>query len=478
MIATGIVLVGMHVQSGYRAVSLLDTRSPKAAYFALSVHLVLFSALAYWARILFAQGTSVSTGATILWLGLASLAYIFWGWIVSSWRGWWKFALAERKLIAISLLAGFAIYLAGEFSSRYWEMLSDFTIQVSAILLSGVYDTIILDASEKILGAGDFWVYIDRACSGIEGMVVALSISGIYLFLSKSSLRFPRAFVLLPIACILSLLFNVLRISLLVMLGAEGWPDIAVKGFHSVAGWVGSVLVALLIVFVFSTWRWISAEDSNELSVASGNDDPVPALAVLFPFTLSLFLLLLTRLVTVDFNYFHPVIVLGTGVSLFVFWRKYGMRSPDVPLAAVGCGVVIAVSWALLDPDGAQNWQKDLGVLGSLPLWFAAGWTTIRLIGFTVVTPIVEELFFRGYLMARLSREPVDLNRRIAGNWLSFLVPSILFGLLHQSVIAGAVAGALFGLLRIRTDRISNCIVAHATANGLLATGWLLPMLA
>ncbi len=53
--------------------------------------------------------------------------------------------------------------------------------------------------------------------------------------------------------------------------------------------------------------------------------------------------------------------------------------------------------------------------------------------------------------------------------WLSFAVSSILFGVLHGNWVAGTVAGVAFAIALYRRGALSDAVVAHATANALLA---------
>jgi CAAX prenyl protease-like protein len=92
-----------------------------------------------------------------------------------------------------------------------------------------------------------------------------------------------------------------------------------------------------------------------------------------------------------------------------------------------------------------------------------------RLAGSVITVPIAEELAFRGYLLRKLvgrDFENVPANRFTL---LSFVVSSMLFGLLHTSWIAGTVAGALFAIATYHRGRVSDAIVAHMTANALIA---------
>jgi CAAX prenyl protease-like protein len=55
-------------------------------------------------------------------------------------------------------------------------------------------------------------------------------------------------------------------------------------------------------------------------------------------------------------------------------------------------------------------------------------------------------------------------------SWFALLASSIAFGVLHGGYwVAGTIAGILFGLAVIRRGRIGDAVIAHVTANALLA---------
>jgi CAAX prenyl protease-like protein len=83
--------------------------------------------------------------------------------------------------------------------------------------------------------------------------------------------------------------------------------------------------------------------------------------------------------------------------------------------------------------------------------------------------PLAEELAFRGYLLRKLVSADfarVDFRHFML---LSFVVSSTLFGLLHQQWLAGVIAGMLFALAMYRRGALFDAIIAHATANAMLA---------
>ena len=72
-------------------------------------------------------------------------------------------------------------------------------------------------------------------------------------------------------------------------------------------------------------------------------------------------------------------------------------------------------------------------------------------------------MFFRGYLLQKLD----------FGGWQGTVaalgISSILFGALHSDVVLASAIGLVFGLLALRKGRIFDAVVAHATANFLIA---------
>jgi membrane protease YdiL (CAAX protease family) len=53
--------------------------------------------------------------------------------------------------------------------------------------------------------------------------------------------------------------------------------------------------------------------------------------------------------------------------------------------------------------------------------------------------------------------------------WFSFLLSPVRFGLLHNRWLAGIIAGMLFALALYRCGQLGDAVVAHVTANALIA---------
>ena len=96
-----------------------------------------------------------------------------------------------------------------------------------------------------------------------------------------------------------------------------------------------------------------------------------------------------------------------------------------------------------------------------------------RIVGAVLVVPVMEELFWRGFLIRWLVNEDFKTVPVGTFTWSSFLITVGLFGAEHNQWLAGLVCGALYNWLLYRTRSVWACVVAHATSNAVLA-GWVL----
>ena len=172
----------------------------------------------------------------------------------------------------------------------------------------------------------------------------------------------------------------------------------------------------------------------------------------------------------VPFLYIAKTVIVGT---VLWFWRhKYAEDlSPGLSFSecvvAVLCGLLVLVLWIV--PEG-YFYQMDSGA-GFDPYALtgsklaAIGLIVVRLFGASIVVPIMEELFWRSFLMRYL----IDVDFRSvalgAFTWLSFLGVAILFGLEHHRIVVGVIAGLLYGLLLVRQKKLRGVIVAHGVTN-------------
>ena len=82
-----------------------------------------------------------------------------------------------------------------------------------------------------------------------------------------------------------------------------------------------------------------------------------------------------------------------------------------------------------------------------------------------VVVAVMEEVFWRGFLLRWIIKQDF-LNVSFGTfTWVSFAVTSILFAVEHNRWFAGLLAGVIYNLWFYRTRSIYACIVAHGVTN-------------
>ena len=89
----------------------------------------------------------------------------------------------------------------------------------------------------------------------------------------------------------------------------------------------------------------------------------------------------------------------------------------------------------------------------------------VRLLGAVLVVPIMEELFWRSFLMRYLIHK--DFLKIPLGTYqaFSFWAVAVLFALEHFRIIPGFVAGLVYGGLVCWTKNIRPAILSHMATN-------------
>jgi CAAX prenyl protease-like protein len=157
---------------------------------------------------------------------------------------------------------------------------------------------------------------------------------------------------------------------------------------------------------------------------------------------------------------------------LACFWNRWrgALRWP-VSWEAPALGALVFAAWAAAGSWPGQDpaTPRIAAALAGLSAGGRLCWIAFRVAGSVLTVPLAEELAFRGYLARWLidsDFEKVPFGRFTA---FSLVVSSLAFGLLHQRWILGTFAGLLFAAATIRRGRLSDAVVAHATANALLS---------
>jgi hypothetical protein len=160
------------------------------------------------------------------------------------------------------------------------------------------------------------------------------------------------------------------------------------------------------------------------------------------------------------------------GALLALFRREYGELSralwPDARelMLAVVSGLAVFVLWISLD---APWMTVGLPVATFVPV-DASGqveWAlvAIRIVGAALVVPLMEELFWRSFLMRWIRSHVFEGVDPARVGLRAVVLSTFVFTLAHTLWLAAAIAGLVYAWLYIRTRRLWVAVVAHAVTN-------------
>ena len=140
----------------------------------------------------------------------------------------------------------------------------------------------------------------------------------------------------------------------------------------------------------------------------------------------------------------HTLFSTVLGIVVFVLWIKMTW-----PFAIFG-------TVQGYDPTSIQQGSARIAVIAS------------RLFGASIVVPIMEELFWRSFIVRYIIKP--DFEKVPVGIFTiaSFVISAILFGMEHNLWLAGIMAGVVYNFVLYKTKSIAQCILAHAVTNGSL----------
>ena len=382
-----------------------------------------------------------------------------------------------RKIIRtewISIVGGGVLATAGRFLGSevikpVWDgQMSRMTLEAVSALLRIPFPNMQVDAPNLIIKVEGFAVRVMSGCSGIEGILLVTSFLGIYMFVFRRELQMSRAIWLIPLAVICSWLLNVVRIAVLVALGVAFSPEVAMKGFHSHAGWIFFLVLAAIFSLTLRSkffLRFASAEKS-EVARSRAILDRITAFYI--PLLTLLAATLISSALSPEFQWLYPLRVVATGVALAYCWRWLSLKRPLLTWVPLLTGVAVFIVWLLMIPKGPEVNQSFAAHLQSVSPALSACWIVFRCIGAIVTVPLAEELAFRGYGLSALTGKAIDPAAPLKFNWVAFLGTSLFFGALHGQWLAGTVAGMCYAWVRYRSQSVVDAILAHAITNGLL----------
>lgn len=377
-----------------------------------------------------------------------------------------------RREVALAASAALAVVLLADATTQLWDGMAGATLLLSAEILKLYETNVIVDMTERGIRVGDFGVLIWAPCSGFEGLALVAGFTTVYLWAFRNELSFPKALILYPIGLAASWLLNSVRIAILVSIGAHISPEMAVKGFHSQAGWIAFLAVALGVMALSRRMGLVSAANAKASAATTSPDRSLPTrydatVGYLMPFVA---LMVGSVAMSAAAPHDRPIYALKAvlvAVAIWLFRHRMGSWRLAMPGTSITAGALVGVAWIATAPSGSG--EGDLGAwLAEIGPVMAVAWLAIRGLGTIVLVPIAEELAFRGYLYRRLIRRDFHQVGWTTFSWVALIASSLAFGILHERWIAGALAGLVFALLMLRGGRLGDAIAAHAVANALI----------
>jgi hypothetical protein len=176
-----------------------------------------------------------------------------------------------------------------------------------------------------------------------------------------------------------------------------------------------------------------------------------------------------------DSRWIYGASVLIVGGLLALWRREYSElarrtlpRARDAALA-VAAGLLVFALWINLDAPWMTIGEPTavfvpFGRQGTLDMPLVV----VRWIGATLVVPLMEELFWRSFLMRWLQDPEFESIPPHQVGLKALALSTLAFMLAHTLWLAAIVAGLVYAWLYIRTGKLWVPVIAHAVTNGAL----------
>ena len=184
-------------------------------------------------------------------------------------------------------------------------------------------------------------------------------------------------------------------------------------------------------------------------------------------------------LVTSPQYWVFPLQAIVCGAVIAKFWRHYAFKIPRNIGFTLGVSVFVLLLW--VSPQAFLHFPPRLA--GFDPTIFASnpplyGLTIgLRFLRLAIVVPLMEEIFWRGFLLRDLI-DSGDFTRVPFGSYTlkSCLLVAVIFALFHwgrevypgQDLVPALITGVLYNWVAYRTKSLASCVLAHSATNLIL----------
>ncbi|MCC5965553.1 MAG: exosortase E/protease, VPEID-CTERM system [Natronohydrobacter sp.] len=343
------------------------------------------------------------------------------------------------------------------------QALTFLTFALVFVLLRLLGTDAFADPETFVLGVEDFAVHIAAQCSGVEGFVLVGGFVALYAVLFHATIRHGRFWlIVLPLALLASWVLNIIRIAVLVLLGAHVSPQLAVDGFHSYAGWIFFTLLALAILALVHRSNALHRVEARAPSTPITQDMTA---AQILPFVAFMVSGLIAAALFDPAALGYPLRVAIMCAAVLPFLALLRALPWQIDPLSWGLGAAVGVLWIVSQGGASASGAELAAMLGGMSLAAAVVWSVSRLIGTVLLVPLIEELFFRGYILSRLDGD--GWPRKL----LAVAVSTAVFAVLHGRYLEATLAGLVFAWCALRRGRVTDAVQAHIAANAIVALG-------
>lgn len=200
-----------------------------------------------------------------------------------------------------------------------------------------------------------------------------------------------------------------------------------------------------------------------------------PATPYVAPFAIFLaFLVLQPQLAALGEAEFPLRVAILAGV-IWYFSRGVLDFRCKAPVASILFGLAVFALWIAPDvlfPGWRQHWLFSNSITGGVKTSIPEGLTfsplvlVFRTLRAALIVPIVEELFWRGWLMRWLIKD--DFEKVPLGTYhpKAFWITAVLFAVEHGPYWeVGLVTGVLYNWWMVRTKSLGDLILVHGVTN-------------
>jgi CAAX protease family protein len=206
--------------------------------------------------------------------------------------------------------------------------------------------------------------------------------------------------------------------------------------------------------------------------------DEYPSARYVAPFLAFIAFLAISPKLGLDARWDAPLRVIVMAVVCYVCWPRELSLRPVKPLWSIGVGCIVFLLWIAPDvliPGYRSNflfsnnaWHVQASLRPSeLQSTWVLFWRTARAV---IIVPIVEELFWRAWLMRWVINPDFEKVPLGAYSALAFWITALLFASEHGPYWdVGLITGIIYNAWMIRTKSVADCILMHAVTNGILS---------